>query len=262
MGASKAKRERFLAKHPFCCYCGGTTEATTIDHWPSRAIFDNRQWPERYAFPACFACNADSAPLETAFAVICRIGRQRDDAQTLEQDARLLRAFSETFPALYRAMFPSPNKVRRLLRHRNLALPAGMSTADVPIVLLEAPEFHQIVRRCATKLFLSLHYMHGGAILPPEGGILFRWFTNGLLPEEWPPRLVDKFEMEPAKLERHKVDLGSQFSYSYGTASPIGVTLFDVSFGGGVYMSAIAFPDLRKLQREWSAENLLRPLSH
>jgi hypothetical protein len=38
MSAKKWKRD-FFENHPNCCFCGGTTAATTIDHIPSIQLF-------------------------------------------------------------------------------------------------------------------------------------------------------------------------------------------------------------------------------
>ena len=33
------KKKLFFAKHPYCCFCGGTKPATTLDHVPPKACF-------------------------------------------------------------------------------------------------------------------------------------------------------------------------------------------------------------------------------
>ena len=58
MGEKVRRTQLFLAKHPLCCFCGGTEPAVTEDHVPARSFFAKRRWPEGYAFPACEKCNA------------------------------------------------------------------------------------------------------------------------------------------------------------------------------------------------------------
>src|ERR1017187_879161 len=86
MGNASRRRTLFIAKHPMCCYCGGNTPTATEDHWPSRAIFNQRQWPEGYVFPACEQCNAATADDETLFAMLCRINQ---DAITPEANLHM-----------------------------------------------------------------------------------------------------------------------------------------------------------------------------
>jgi hypothetical protein len=66
------KRQRFLADHPFCCFCGGTVAATTTDHVPNKAFFVNRDWPEGYEFPACSNCQGNSRVSELVCAAVVR----------------------------------------------------------------------------------------------------------------------------------------------------------------------------------------------
>ena len=54
------KTQRFLLAHPYCCFCGGTEQSTSIDHVPPKACFPDGYWPEEFEFPACEACNQGS----------------------------------------------------------------------------------------------------------------------------------------------------------------------------------------------------------
>jgi hypothetical protein len=51
------KRRYIDVAHPFCCFCGGTTPATTLDHVPPKSCFPDGLCPEGLKFPACEACN-------------------------------------------------------------------------------------------------------------------------------------------------------------------------------------------------------------
>lgn len=57
MGANVSRKKLFLAQHPLCCFCGGHRPSAEPDHVPSRVLFDKRQWPEGFEFPACIDCN-------------------------------------------------------------------------------------------------------------------------------------------------------------------------------------------------------------
>src|SRR5262245_13493291 len=46
IGDSKRRKNKFLAEHPWCCFCGGSEKAITEDHQPARSLFDGRGWPE------------------------------------------------------------------------------------------------------------------------------------------------------------------------------------------------------------------------
>jgi hypothetical protein len=53
MGAATRHRRAFLAKHRYCAFCGGHATATTVEHCPPRALFQDRRWPESFEFPCC-----------------------------------------------------------------------------------------------------------------------------------------------------------------------------------------------------------------
>jgi len=72
-GARSNRRAVFFREHPWCCFCGGTTAATTEDHFPGRSVFLGRNWPVGYVFPACTPCNNESSRDECLMAWVVRI---------------------------------------------------------------------------------------------------------------------------------------------------------------------------------------------
>jgi hypothetical protein len=73
MGQSK-QRTRAL-----CIFCGCVNHATTVDHQPARALFDRKEWPEGYAFPACEPSNQSSKHAENRLALLVRINSNYGD---------------------------------------------------------------------------------------------------------------------------------------------------------------------------------------
>jgi len=119
MGARKVRREKFFADHPWCCFCGGQTLATTEDHVPARSIFDSRNWPEGYNFPACDRRNRLTRLDEVVIAMLSRI-RNRDDLTTELQGLEMRHAMAgvqNNFPDAYEVMWLRPNEVRRFLKN-------------------------------------------------------------------------------------------------------------------------------------------------
>jgi hypothetical protein len=58
---SRVRKNAFFSAHPVCIFCGGGEKATTIEHCPPRAMFQFRDWPEGFEFPACESCNHGTA---------------------------------------------------------------------------------------------------------------------------------------------------------------------------------------------------------
>ncbi|HWW99981.1 hypothetical protein [Collimonas sp.] len=262
MGSKSKRLKAFLTKHPICCYCSGQTPATTEDHWPSRSIFDQRKWPEGYVFPACTRCNNATASDEALFALLCRLNQEHLDAAKSEQTKKLLMAVNERLPAIYRSFFQSPNQIRRWLTETGRQLEPGQSTRDVPVISLKHPEIHERVKRCATKLFLSLHYLHTGRILSNDGGVIFLWFTNATKTDEIPIQIVTPFLTGTPKLKWQNFPLNDQFTYSYGADEIEGlVSIFFATFNSSVGMIGILFNDLSNLKVDIPQEQILRPFT-
>src|SRR5215213_5524056 len=100
MGQGRERLLKFLQQHPFCCFCGGSTFATTRDHVPSRGMFAGRIWPEGYEFPACYDCNHGTQRDDAIVAVCSRIhsGNRDQTPQEKEEWRKQLRAFNERHP--------------------------------------------------------------------------------------------------------------------------------------------------------------------
>src|SRR6476661_4761778 len=91
---------RKLEAHPFCCFCGGRTPATTIDHVPARIMFPDRRRPAGLEVPACVPCNEGTRLHETIAVVFSRIS-VFDDPPIVNQAefARICRAARNASPA-------------------------------------------------------------------------------------------------------------------------------------------------------------------
>jgi hypothetical protein len=69
MGAATRHRQAFLRNHKTCAFCGGGAPSSTIEHCPPRSMFQHRQWPEGFEFPACQACNKGSSDHDLVIAM-------------------------------------------------------------------------------------------------------------------------------------------------------------------------------------------------
>jgi hypothetical protein len=96
----------FLKQHPMCCFCGGCTPATSIDHQPARIIFPEKHRPKGLEFPACAVCNGQTSADEALLAFICRFAgsfgaKAAHDFSRLKQ---IVHSINHSFPGLLRKM--------------------------------------------------------------------------------------------------------------------------------------------------------------
>lgn len=227
MGERRRRKQQFLKAHPFCCFCGGSTPATTEDHQPGRIFFQNRQWPEGFVFPACEACNAVSRLSERVLGVLVHGHAEDEDRNPYRKNLESVR---REFPNEIDSLVCSSNEIRAVFRERNLTKPADALFRDIPLIKMETqfwkPHFDMLTR----KLLLALHYQCFGVALPPSGGLWGYFHTNvDFATGEFPKEILEAAE-HLAVPTRQKRLLGDQFLVRWGLVKDCRTALFVVQF--------------------------------
>ncbi len=213
-------RDGFLSAHSVCCFCGGNTPATTIDYIPSRATFNDRQWPVGYDLPACSNCNSASAHHEQLISVLSRMGTVNPTEDETTEYKFLLEGLLDNHPDVVHEMRPSANQVRTFLRARGQSLGNGLLSRDVPLLSIQGPLVKAAFAEFSRKLFLSFHYKHAGKIVSDTGGIAMKWIANSS--DDNPELLAAINQLHnglPSNPEmmRSSTRLENQFRYKYFT---------------------------------------------
>jgi hypothetical protein len=262
MGARKNRKQRFLQKHPYCCFCGGGERATEIDHIPSRQLFDRREWPEHFEFPACRECNQCTRNEEQIVALLSKIytvpGRLGPSAEL----RALVKAILNNYPNLLSEMVPSLSQRDTVLSQiasngrTELVLPyAGVANARGPVV-------NQAVSKFAIKLICALHYKHTATILPVHGIIGMKWFTNEVLLRGGIPVNFGSFIRQPPPMRRANIELTDQFDYKYAIDVECAASVFFCWFRLSFAIFAVASADPSYLDVPEGRLQILRPFQH
>jgi hypothetical protein len=104
MGSATRHRKAFLIANPVCAFCGGNTPAATIEHCPPRAMFQRRQWPEGFEFPACEACNQDTGDDDLVVAMLARMDPFEDRGNLDGKGPGIMAAVSQQYPGIFGKM--------------------------------------------------------------------------------------------------------------------------------------------------------------
>jgi hypothetical protein len=234
MGEQRIKRNKrrlFLAENCFCCFCGGSTTATTVDHVPNKAFFVDRDWAEGYEFPSCDSCQRDSRIAELACAAVFRSapGRERGDYEQVE---KLYRGFSKNDPDGFRE-FLGPE------RTSGLALPEAVRSRlhrpDGTALFNLGPKMHAHIDEYVIKVTKALYFKHFGRAVPSDAGIEFTTSSNAEIGESR-ERQIDamRFPGIPTLVRcsnaRRKEPISEQFHYSYLGSEPPGDAVFKIRF--------------------------------
>jgi hypothetical protein len=235
LGQARLKKQRFLVEHPICCFCGGTTAATTLDHVPSRACFNGRNGPEGFEFPACGPCQKLLRQEEQFFAFMCHLSDRDNANYDRTMSRRLMQGIKNNLPDLFPQIVQGANNRRRGLRQLGVEKPVGAVLDDVPMV--EFPrQIDPVLRKVATKLGLALYYKHKGRPASPSHGIVSYWAQYA------DQRAMERFGQVISELQflrrgtRSNFDFGNRFSYAWNIEEPDEPDIFIAvaKFGSGL----------------------------
>lgn len=246
MGNARIKdlktREVAFSKSTQCIFCGGLSEATTVDHYPPRSVFHDNRWPEGYVYPACAACNAGSRLADNWAGFLSMMDPTIDwSPAQLEKNIKRLVALDSAHPGLIREFFGSTAMEKRAMARRlKMQREPGQTFADLPIVKI--PEVaHQWMDIFAPKLTKALHFEHTRCIPHPNVGLRYWWFTNASQLEGKVPQIINSDFGFPS-VQRANVDLSDQFHYAYQVSSDGEMGLFVIRFRFAfMIISAITF---------------------
>jgi len=234
MGRSKKHREKFLADNPLCCFCGGKTPTAEPDHVPSRTLFDGREWPEGFEFPACRNCNQATRYDEQIVSMLSRIHSDGITERGVAEVQESIRAVAANRPAVLREMNVSKEREQEALakyplEHRR------MPDGRLPILSARGPLVNGAIASFTRKLYCALWYKHASRILPSTGGIRFRWYTNLQIEADEIPRDLAPLIKGYPVLRRQHTNLDDQFFYRWGITEEksmgVFLALFRKSFG-------------------------------
>ena len=218
MGDKQRRRRQFLARHPRCFTCG--EPSSEIDHLPSRACFDGRDWPEGFEFPVCRACNNSTAQDEQFLALLSR-SYNSPEAPVIDAEIdRYLAGTRNNNPELFLSMWQSIHKADPTF---------GPDTSLIEL----GPEVKKCVKRVLPRWGRAFHYLETEEILPLGEDIYGDMFTVDDVQKGRVPAPLLSLKRRPVM--RGTKDLSPQFSFSSSVAEDasccVYVVLFRRAFG-------------------------------
>lgn len=217
MGASKRRRAAFFKANPMCIFCGGAVQAETIEHCPPRAMFQNREWPVGFEFPACHQCNAGTANDDLLIALLARMDPLTDRGNEDGSLAGLMKNANKQFPSMFNNMMYTASAARRVNRKYGIVPSPGQTHQEAGGIRV-TDEMDRAVQTLAAKLAKGVFYQATGSIFPSDGRLILNWFTNveALKNGKYPvfEILRGLVGIAPPVLRSRKL-LNDQFEYKY-----------------------------------------------
>ncbi len=256
MGEAKRKSERkeaFLRLHPHCCFCGGATLATTVDHVPSVQMFSLRRRPKGLEVPACDTCNQATKQHEQVAAMFGRVyisgGPSRDETHEL---GRIIEAVHNNIPGLLEEMNASPHQLESFAQAGvNLPGIGGVINASGPLVNRSMQVF-------GAKIGYALFYSTVHRIIPPAGGVAVRWYSNydkmtGRIPSD-----LLQILGPPNTLRQGKWDASDQFNYLFAMTNGAEMAVYFSTFRQSFAVVSLVSDDVTRFE-DVTDNNIYRP---
>lgn len=254
MGQAQQRKQAILRMNHPCIFCAGRALATTEDHQPARALFDGKDWPEGYVFPACEPCNQASKHDEHILSLLVRFNSAReDDPQRRADFVKYTKAMRNNFPDVIKIL--TANEKRKFLKSERLRLPEGRALADLHIAGISADDAEQAFGKVLRKIMRALHWKHTGKIAPSDDRLApVNWYTNAYLHVLHETGDFELFSKLPARpiIARARRDLSDQFVYRYGVNETKDVSVYLLMFRHSVIATGMVMQSDSELQ-EWES---------
>lgn len=202
--------QRIKKAQPRCIFCGGESPSETVEHYPPRILFELKRRPQGLEFGACKECNEGSRCADLIAGFFSRLHPDASTQAGQEETRRIINQVAG-IPGFAAEVQPQRNQVQALAKLQDVAaqLPSWnfVKIGDGPIVRNAMLTF-------GAKLGLAMHYLRTGRIVPKEGSVYARWFSNvqayqGRIPKD----LIDR--MGPGEtLRQGKFSVADQFRVS------------------------------------------------
>ena len=212
MGAATRHRQAFLRGNPFCIFCGGGRPAVSIEHCPPRSMFQNRQWPAGFEFPACGDCNHGTSDDDAVIAMLGRIDHLQSRAEDDGKFAGLVMNLRKQRPDLLRRLSAGAKEIEISTATGERRTVYSVSIPD---------EVHDAVWTLAAKLTKGIFHMETGEVFPTDGCISAMWLANADIEDGTMARVLAPFMPfmgAVPELKRADKLLNDQFEYQVAVA--------------------------------------------
>lgn len=249
MGEAKRKNlsnKKFLEVHPWCCLCGGSVEATTIEHAPPIVFFINKEVPSAtHRMPACERCNNDSGSADQVAALVsliqATVHRQVPD-QYME---KLMRGVRNNAPSAFEAI--------REGSAQDVPLRVDGEVGLFSKVEVDNSIFSDWLNPWAAKQGYALYYLHSdGKILPPTARVMVQWFTNYHVVEELSPDRLLQSLGHYGELRQGVKSSELQYSYKWQLDDKIGCFVLMLQDASMVMIGVLHDPELAAQVPHWT----------
>ncbi len=240
------RNERFLQKHPWCCLCGGSVAATTIEHAPPKVFFINKEVPAAtHRVPACARCNNGSGALDQVAALASLIqATVHKDIPDKYMDKLIHGVKNNAYDAFLAIANGSSSDV--LLRVDGKV--DSFSKVEINPIL-----YTNWLNPWAAKQAYALYYLHSdGEILPPTSRVLVQWYTNEHVVDESTPDTLLRSLRHYGELRQGVKNSELQYSYKWQLDKELGCFILMLQDSHMVMLGIIHNTEQSEANPDWT----------
>lgn len=203
MGEASRRLRRFSELHPFCCFCGGGSVTSTIDHVPPKVAFIDKHIPTKFniEFPACESCNQGSRQLDQAAALLSLTKPNYDSETARRYTDRIFRGVANNADSIIEEIYTGFAGNRFLSREFSEKLGTTVHATNF------GDQTRKTLHAFAAKLGMAYFYKITGIVLPSSGAVVVDVLTNAdLIDEDNSPRYdwIDAPFIDASESCKHK----------------------------------------------------------
>jgi len=196
-------------------------------------MFQHRQWPEGFEFPACETCNHGSGDDDLIVSMLARMDPFEERGNRDGRLEGLMLATNKQHPGLLAKMIPSAAEARRNNRQLGIIPDAGQTHQEAGAVKVPN-EVHVAVCSLAEKLAKGIYYRETSKVFSSSGCLLLNWFTNADLFREGKYIVFDLLKEIGGNIppvQRTGVFLNDQFEYKISFSPEADILVLQARFG-------------------------------
>lgn len=242
MGEAQRKRtatQKLVEEFPNCCECGGLRAATTREHMPPMAMFDNSHRPDGLVMPACGTCNDGTRTADLVASIVSRWGYGQ---QVTDDHFRLVRRVEKQAPEILKEWQTdiSPFEARLHLERHGVPVPVGAAFTVI------GPETVRQLNLFAHKVLLCLHFEHFKVPLTNAGRVAAFWRTKEDYAAEGLPQFLLDMLREYGTLEQGKWSVREAFEYRFSINTADGLFACLARFRENLFVTGFTATDADK----------------
>lgn len=152
--------------------------------------------------------------------MVSRFGIDPQTPELEEEDKKIIRSVANNNREVLEELFQlSSRNVRNLMKRFMLTPGVDGSPSQMPIVKANGPLLNRCMNIFGRKLSCALHYSYTGNIIPPDGAIFLRWYSNVDIYEGKIPEDILKIFGHLQTLKQGTFSVEDQFAYRHTMSS-------------------------------------------